>query len=124
MFDNYEALIAAITKAKKTPILLSLEKISKLNHFQVRNVASNTVHIDTIAERINDKLCTTEGMEPIIILQNYKIIELSKTKYRVLIGPFNDIKKLEKIFNEIKSLNFENIEILKSKNPSTNNRIR
>tara|TARA_Y200000002_G_scaffold248859_1_gene206118 strand:+ start:1234 stop:2121 length:888 start_codon:yes stop_codon:yes gene_type:complete len=72
MFDNYEALIAAITKAKKTPILLSLEKISKLNHFQVRNVASNTVHIDTIAERINDKLCTTEGMEPIIILQNYK----------------------------------------------------
>ena len=38
---------------------------------------------------------------------------LSKTKYRVLLGPFNDIKKLEKTFNEIKSLNFENIEILK-----------
>ena len=36
---------------------------------------------------------------------------LSKTKYRVLLGPFNDIKKLEKTFNEIKSLNFENIEI-------------
>ena len=39
---------------------------------------------------------------------------LSKTKYRVLLGPFNDIKKLEKTFNEIKSLNFENIEILKN----------
>jgi len=41
------------------------------------------------------------------------IKKLSKTKYRVLIGPFNDIKKLEKSFNEIKVLNFENIEILK-----------
>ncbi len=41
------------------------------------------------------------------------IKKLSKTKYRVLLGPFNDIKKLEKSFNEIKVLNFENIEILK-----------
>ena len=41
------------------------------------------------------------------------IKKLSKTKYRVLLGPFNDIKKLEKSFNEIKLLNFENIEILK-----------
>ena len=41
------------------------------------------------------------------------IKKLSKTKYRVLLGPYNDIKKLEKSFNEIKILNFENIEILK-----------
>ncbi len=46
-------------------------------------------------------------------LQKSVIKKLSKTKYRVLIGPFNDIKKLEDSFNEIKSLNFENIEILK-----------
>ena len=35
------------------------------------------------------------------------------TKYRVLLGPFNDIKKLEESFNEIKSLNFENIRNFK-----------
>ena len=46
-------------------------------------------------------------------VKNPIIQTLSKTKYRVLLGPFNDIKKLEKTFNEIKSLNFENIEILK-----------
>ena len=46
-------------------------------------------------------------------VKNPVIKRLSKTKYRVLLGPFNDIKKLEKAFNEIKSLNFENIEILK-----------
>ena len=46
-------------------------------------------------------------------LKNHVIKKLSKTKYRVLLGPFNDIKNLERSFNEIKSLNFENIEILK-----------
>ncbi len=46
-------------------------------------------------------------------IQNSIIRKLSKTKYRVLLGPFSDIKKLEKSFDEIKVLNFENIEILK-----------
>ena len=35
------------------------------------------------------------------------IKKLSNTKYRVLIGPFNDIKNLEKSFNELKPLEFE-----------------
>ena len=47
-------------------------------------------------------------------IRNHKIIELSKTKYRVLIGPFNDIKILKESFEKIKPLNFENIEILKN----------
>ena len=46
-------------------------------------------------------------------IKNPLIQTISKTKYRVLLGPFNDIKKLEDSFNEIKSLDFENIEILK-----------
>ena len=46
-------------------------------------------------------------------IKNPIIKRISNTKYRVLLGPFNDIKKLEESFNDIKSLNFENIEILK-----------
>ena len=46
-------------------------------------------------------------------LKNSIIKKLSNTKYRVLLGPYNDIKQLEESFNEIKSLNFENLEILK-----------
>ena len=46
-------------------------------------------------------------------LKNPLIKKLSQTKYRVLLGPFNDIKKLEKSFEEIKLLEFENLEILK-----------
>ena len=45
-------------------------------------------------------------------LINAKINQLSKTKFRVVIGPFNDIVSLEDSFNEIIELGFENIEIL------------
>ena len=47
-------------------------------------------------------------------IKNPSIIKISKTKYRVLLGPFNDIKKLEESFNEIKLLNFENLQILRN----------
>ncbi len=47
-------------------------------------------------------------------VKNPKIVKISNIKYRVLIGPFNDIKSIKKSFEEIKSLNFENIEILKN----------
>ena len=47
-------------------------------------------------------------------IKNSLIKKLSKTKYRVLLGPFSDIKKIEESFNEMKSLNFENLEILKN----------
>ena len=48
-----------------------------------------------------------------VFLKNLKIVELSKTNYRVLIGPFDDIRTLKKSFEKMKSLYFENLEILK-----------
>tara|TARA_B000000557_G_C20376028_1_gene275922 strand:- start:181 stop:327 length:147 start_codon:yes stop_codon:yes gene_type:complete len=45
-------------------------------------------------------------------LKNLKIVKISKTKYRVLIGPFSDIKSLRESFEKIDVLNFENLEIL------------
>ena len=47
-------------------------------------------------------------------INNLNIIKLSKTKYRVSIGPFNDIKSLKDSFEKMNSLNFENLEILKN----------
>jgi len=47
-------------------------------------------------------------------LKNPSIKKLSKTKYRVLLGPFNDIKKLEKSYNQIMLLGFDNLEILRN----------
>ena len=47
-------------------------------------------------------------------INNSRIIRLSETKYRVLIGPFNDIKSLKESFEKMNSFNFENLEILKN----------
>ena len=48
------------------------------------------------------------------LINNLKIIKLSETKYRVLIGPFNDIKSLKETFEKMNLLEFENLEILKN----------
>ena len=47
-------------------------------------------------------------------IKNIEILRLSETKYRLLIGPFNDIKSLEKTFEKMNLFNFENLEILKN----------
>ena len=80
--------------------------IKKINYFYSIKVA-DFYYKDSALNMIN-------RIENETNLKNSIIKKLSRTKYRVLIGPFNDIKKLEKSFNEIKSLNFENLEILKN----------
>ena len=47
-------------------------------------------------------------------ITNIKLIELTKTNYRVLLGPFNDINSLKESFEKMNSLYFENLEILKN----------
>ena len=47
-------------------------------------------------------------------VDNLSIRKLSKTKYRVLIGPFNDIKTLRDSFEKMNYFKFENLEILKN----------
>ena len=48
------------------------------------------------------------------LIKNIKLIELSKTNFRVLLGPFNDINSLKESFEKMNSLYFENLEILKN----------
>ena len=45
-------------------------------------------------------------------IKDLMINRLSQTKYRVLIGPFNDIKSLKNSFEKMNYFNFENLEIL------------
>ena len=56
-----------------------------------------------LIDRINDETSIT----------NIKLIELSKTNYRVLLGPFNDINSLKESFEKMNSLYFENLEIIR-----------
>jgi hypothetical protein len=46
--------------------------------------------------------------------KNPKIEKISDKKYRVYLGPFNNINALQKSYNDISILEFENIEIIKN----------
>ena len=47
-------------------------------------------------------------------VKKVKIQNLSDTEYRVFLGPYFNIKALQKGFNGINILEFENIEIIKN----------
>ena len=47
-------------------------------------------------------------------IKNIKIKKIYQKKYRVYAGPFNNINSLQKSFNDISILEFENIEIIKN----------
>ena len=91
--DNLGADLNKEKKVKKQKFLYSI----KVADFYYKDSAENMI------VRIKKE---TNLKKPLIK-------KLSNTKYRVLLGPFNDIKKLEKSFEEIKLLEFENLEILK-----------
>ena len=84
-------------KQEKTVIHNFLYSI-KIADFYYKDSAENMIN------RIKDE---TNIKKPII----KKLLE---TKYRVLLGPFNDIKKLQLAFDEMKKLNFENLKIIKN----------
>ena len=93
IIDNLGSALQLEKKVKKQKFLYSI----KIADFYYRDSAENMI--------LRIKKETK--------LKNSIIKKLSLTKYRVLLGPFNDIKKLEKSFNKIKLLEFENLEILK-----------
>ena len=47
-------------------------------------------------------------------IENTKIKKISDKKYRVYLGPFNNINSLQKSYNDISILEFENIEIIRN----------
>lgn len=82
------------------------EEITKDTVFNYSIKVADFYHKDS-AKNMSDRIINETN------IKNPIIKRISNTKYRVLLGPFNDIKKLKESFNDIKSLNFENIEILK-----------
>ena len=82
------------------------KKIVKDSIFKYSIKIADFYYKDSAKTMVNRIISETNIKDP-------SIKKLSKTKYRVLLGPFHDIKKLEESFNNIKLLNFENLEILK-----------
>ena len=70
----------------------------KIADFYFKNTAS------LLSDRIFNETMITE----------LKIKKIDEKKYRVYAGPFNNINSLQKSFNDISILEFENIEIIKN----------
>ena len=48
------------------------------------------------------------------LIKDSKIKKISDKKYRVYLGPFSDINSLQKSYNDISILEFDNIEFIKN----------
>ena len=46
-------------------------------------------------------------------IKKFKINKLSSNAFRVYLGPFKDLKSIEKAFNDMVIIDFENLEIIK-----------
>jgi len=96
-----EITVSSLSKQAKTKIKIKKRKFSyiiKIADFYFKDTAINMV------SRIKKETS----------LKKVSIDNLSKTKYRVFLGPFNNINFLETAFNGIKILEFENIEIIRN----------
>ena len=83
----------------------TIKKIKKNRKFSYSIKVADFYYEDTAQTMIN-------RIKNEVSIKNLKIIKLSETKYRLLIGPFNDIKSLKGSFEKMNTLNFENLEIL------------
>ena len=85
----------------------TIKKIKKNRKFSYSIKVADFYYEDTAQTMIN-------RIKNEVSIKNLKIIKLSETKYRLLIGPFNDIKNLKDSFEKMNSFNFENLQILKN----------
>tara|TARA_S200000501_G_C20696838_1_gene687734 strand:+ start:155 stop:904 length:750 start_codon:yes stop_codon:yes gene_type:complete len=90
---------------------LNTKKVNK--KFKKKNIFSYSIKVADFYYR-DTALLMLGRIEKELSIKKISIIKLSKTKYRLLIGPFNDIKSLQKNFDKMNSLNFENLEVLKN----------
>ena len=103
--------------AEKAPIdgiqINDLSKTKKKEKKKTKEKFSYSIKIADFYYKSTAKMMISRIKDETSI-KNSKIKKLSQTKFRVLIGPFNDIKSLKESFEKLKSLNFENLEVLKN----------
>ena len=85
---------------------VNIKKIKKKNFSYFIKVAD--FYYKETAEMMIDRIKNETKIKKL------SINRLSQTKYRLLIGPFDDIKSLKNSYDKMNLFNFENLEILKN----------
>ena len=103
--------------AKKAPVKsIDINDLNKINTKKNETLKKKFSYLIKIADFFyND---TAQSMISRIIneteVRNPRVKKINKEKYRVFLGPFNNINSLQKSYNDISILKFENIEIIRN----------
>ena len=84
-----------------------IKKPSIKRKFSYKIKIADFYYKDTARMMVNRIINETE-------IRNPKIKKITKDKYRVYLGPFSNINSLQKSYNDINILEFENIEITRN----------
>ncbi len=96
--------------------LISINNLNDSNKKKTKKIIkSKFIYIIKIADFYfkNSAKSMSDRIKKETPISNVRIQNLSNTQYRVFLGPFNNINSLQKAFNDISTLEFENIEIIK-----------
>jgi len=103
--------------AKKAPVkgidINDLNKIEKKIKKTFKRKFSYEIKIADFFYNDTAKLMLSRIVNETVV-RNPKIKKINKQKYRVFLGPFNNISSLQKSYNDISILQFENIEIIRN----------
>ena len=103
--------------AVKAPVNnISIKNLNAITRNDVKNSITKFSYIVKIADFYfkETALIMLIRIKTVSSIKNPKIEKISDKKYRVYLGPFNNINTLQKSYNDISILEFDNIEIIKN----------
>jgi len=112
---TYEEEKNVATKAPVSSVIIKNlnKKIKSTSKIKKKRKFNFTIKIADFYFDHNAKLMT-DRINNETNINNAKIMNISPTQYRVYLGPFNNLNSLQKAFNDVNILQFDNIEIIKN----------
>ena len=95
---------------------INISNLNKVTNVDKKKINTKFYYNVKIADfYFNDTaLILLDRIKTETLIKNPKIKKISDKKYRVYLGPFNNINSLQKSYNDISILEFENIEIIRN----------
>jgi len=103
--------------ANKVPVKnISIDNLSSIKNITIDSSNKKFSYIIKVVDFYFNKsaLLMTKRIRNETNIKKANIKKISDRKYRVYLGPFNNINSLQKSYNDIMILDFENIEIIKN----------
>ena len=103
--------------ANKVPVkTISINNLNVVEIDNKKTSQKNFSYLIKIADFYFNKTASimVKRIKTETLIKNPKIKKITDKKYRVYLGPFDNINSLQKSFNDINILKFENIEIIKN----------